>query len=374
MKTKTKLLALLLVVATPMFLSCGKHDPYAFDGINWDGSNSGTLEMVNGSNKDMILFVGKIPANSNMLGGVRAGATQKLDISGQVADFDVGGYAVVRGISKDEYDKNIDLANAKIEYTALVTYRSGQLFRYNIDPNYMGNNGFKVTNRLNIGVELRESTPEGRKIAYLPRLATEQMIYTDKRDAVTLFPVYVFYNRTTGEVSTLEASDIFQSVTVLPEQLGPTTSGVSNYYVPNDASLTWADIIGTLKQPVAYVTVVSNIANQAGYVTRSTSTRLIDQNGDNAIGSGKQSVFEVTSTEEGAEIELAAVYYGGSIIVPFLDKDGNVIPIRNGYNYTVTVSYDPRYSGGGGLQTKENYKATIIEGSKRDVSKDIVSP
>ncbi len=376
MKTRKFPLALLLLAAisTSLFLGCGQHDVYN-DGINWDGSNSGTLELINGSNKDMILFVGQTPAPSNMLGGVRAGATTKHDISGLVGDFAVGGYAVLRGVSKDEYEKHsTEPEKAKIEFTAMVTYRGGAMYRYNIDRNYTGDNAFRVTNKGKIGLELRKDSPNGEKVAYLPALQVNQMVYTATTDAITLFPVYVFFNKSTGEVSALQAQSHMEAIMATPRALTPSdnNSNIQNYYFPNDDKITWASIVGSLKDPTAYITVVNNIANQGGYITNAMSKRLISQNGYDAIGSGEKLTYELESSDEGTGFGLIAVFYNGSIKVPIL-KDGEITPpiIRNGYNYSVTVSYIGDKEGG--ISNEANYKATIVEGAKRDISDQIES-
>lgn len=374
MKTRKFPLALLLLAAasTSMFLGCGNHDPYESDGINWNGSNSGTLELINGSNKDMILFVGQTPSQSSMLGGVRAGATVKHDISRHVSDFAVGGYAILRGVSKEEWDKNPDPAKAKVEFNAMVTYQGSTMYRYNINPNYLGDNGFRVSTNFKIGIELRKDSPDGEKVAYLPAMKQNQMVYTQNTDLLTLFPVYVFYNQLTGEVSTLKTTSIFETVSAAPRPLGPNSADIQNYYFPNDETLTWESIVDNLKDSKAYVKFISNISNQAGYVTIGISNRLISQNGFDAIGSGENRVFEVESTEEGSQKALIAVFYGGGIKIP-VRKEGEDTPpiIKNGWDYTVTINYS---AGEGGIQNQANYKATIVESEKpRDISEQLKS-
>jgi len=375
MKAKKSFLALLLLAATSMFLGCGQHvDPYLHDGVNWDGSNSGTLELINGSNKDMVVFVGQVPSKSSMLGGVRAGATVKHDISKHVSDFAVGGYAILRGVTKEEYDLNADdPSRAKIEFNAMVTYQGGVMYRYNINPNYMGDNGFKVTNNFRIGIELRKDSPDGEKVAYLPAMKQNQMVYTQNTDLLTLFPVYVYYNRETGEVSTLKTGSMFETVSAVPRPLGPNAKDIQNYYFPNDEKLTWESIVGNLKHSRAYITFTSNISNQAGYVTNAMSKRLVSQEGYDAIGSGEsRRVFEIESTEEGEPKALTAVFYGGAIKIPVLFEGETESPvIKNGYDYTVTIDYKGEYEGS--IQNEKNYKATIVEGKKRDISKQIES-
>jgi len=367
-KIKISPLALLLLVATSMFFGCGQHDLYDGDGINWNGSNSGTLELINGSNKDMILFIGQVPSKSSMLGGVRAGATVKHDISRHVSDFSVGGYAILRGVSREEYELNVaDPSKAKVDFNAMVTYQGGTMYRYNINPNYMGDNGFRVSTNFKIGVELRKDSPDGEKVAYLPAMKLNQMVYTQNTDLLTLFPVYVYYNKSTQEINTLKVSSIFETVSVVPRPLGPNSTDIQNYYFPNDDKLTWESIVKTLKPSRAYITFISNISNQAGYVTNALSKRLISQNGYDAIGSGEAGVFEVQSSEEGSPIALTCVFYGGAIKIPVLfeGETTNKPIIKNGYDYTVTINY---LGGEGGIQNQDNYNAIIKEEKQRDIS------
>jgi len=374
MKKKSPL-ALLLLAAISMFISCGKHndphdDPYEYDGVNWDGSNSGTLELINGSNKDMVLFIGQTPAPSNLLGGVRAGVTTTHDISGLVSDFSVGGYAILRGVSKDEYDKYAqEPSKAKIEFTAMVTYGSGKKYRYNIDRSFIGDYGFKVVNNCNIGIELRKDSPNGEKVAYLPAMGTNNLIYTQTQEDVTLFPVYVFFNKSTGEVSTLNANSLFETITASPRGMSPNSStGIQTYYMPNDPKVTWESIKGTLKQSAAYVTIVNGVYNQSGRVTIGVSNTLTSQNGFPSIGSGEKLTYEIESTDDGIQFNLILVFYAGKINIP-VRKDGEIPLLRNGYDYSVSVNYL-----GGSPDDITNYTATITESAKpRDISDQIES-
>ncbi|MCL2101290.1 MAG: hypothetical protein FWH22_06205, partial [Fibromonadales bacterium] len=138
----------------------------------------------------------------------------------------------------------------------------------------------------------------------------------------------------------------------------------------NDESLTWDAIVGTLKHPAAYITVVHSIANQSCYVQHG-SRRLISQNGYNSIGSGENEVFEVESSDEGAQIQLRVVCYGESIQIPVLEAGETDPPIiQNGYNYSVSVIYT---AGDGGIQNANNYKATLLKGEERDLSEQLES-
>jgi len=362
---KLHLFPLLLLSATFTFLSCGVHDD-AETFIKWDDDNNGTLEVFNGSNKDIVLFHGQVPANNSIMGGVRAGSTRNIDISKYVSDFGVGGYIILRGMSRDEFNENsLNLAAAKVEFNAMATYGAGQKYRVTIDYNYTGDNAIIITNRNKVGIELRKDSPDGEKVAYLPANKVNQMLYTQTTDAITLFPVYVLYNKSTQEITTLKATDMFEAIMAVPRPAA-NPQAINAYYFPNDPTDTWEKIVGTLKSPVAYITVTNNVMNQAAYFTNAMSTRYYSQGGYNAIGSGEQLTFEVEATEPGIAKSLMAVLYNGVIRVPVTFAGETTEPvIENGYDYMVNIS--------GSGQDEKNYSATIVKGKKRDLSSQLES-
>jgi len=374
MKSKKSFFALLLLAATLMLFGCGKHDPYAFDGINWDGDNGGTLELVNKySNKDFILFIGKTPSASTIIGGVKAGATRRYDISKHVDDFSVGGYAILSGITKEEYDKmkmKIPTPdNGKIEFTAMITYRAGAVYRYNVNADFIGDYGFRVENNSKVGIELRKDSPDGEKVAYLPALQRNQIVYTSTTNIMVLFPVFVVYNNSTKEITTIKAADMAASVSVAGVPLTDPKDMIT-IQLP-DEGLSWDNIVGDLRSPVAYVNFTNNIMNQAVYFTNAVSVRYFSQDGYDGVNSGKTLTFEIKGEDRNDDGELGItaernliVMVRGSVKIPVLFEGETTPPlIENGYNYTVTV----KYKGSGDVMDKDNYEARIVKGSKRKV-------
>jgi len=368
MKAKKSFLALLLLAATSMFFGCG--DPYK-DGINWNGDTGGTLEIFNGSNKDIVVFIGQTPAVSTIMGGIKAGKTTSFDPGKYVgeAEYGVGGYTVVRGVTKEQYDVNmVDLSKARVDYMAMATYKKGATYRIQIDGAYIGDYGFRATNRGRVGMELRKDSPEGEKVSYLPALQQNQMIYADNIKGITLFPVYVFYDKKTGEVTTLKATSLFESTLATPRPLQKDNE-ILTYYFPVDPILSWENLVKTLKSPCAYISVKNNVMNQGAYFTSAASSYLYSQNGYNSIGPGELLVFEVKAAEEedgGVQTSLVVVLYGGLIMVPVLFEGETTPPVlKNGYNYTVTIN--------GSGQDVSGYTATIVEGQKRDLTDQLIS-
>jgi hypothetical protein len=334
------------------------------DGINWANEANGTLTVINNVSKDMVLFIGQTPQASNILGGVRGLATKTFDISDDVEDFNVGGYLILRGMTLDEYNKNkSNLNNAKIEYSAMATYGQGKKFRTEISPNYTGDYAYRVTNLGRIGMELRKDSPDGEKIGYLPSLASNMLLYADNTDGFAIFPVFIYYQRSTGQVTTLKPTSQFETVNVSPR---PATGGaIQAYTLPADQNATWDSIKATLSSPVAYVTVTNNVANQSGRVTISGTNRLNSQNGYDSIGSGETLTYEISSTNTGTAQALVITYYNQALQLPVLMNSATPV-LKNGYDYTVTVS--------GSGQTAAGYTVTITESATpRDLSSDIAS-
>jgi hypothetical protein len=343
-------------------------NPGTEDNINWNNDPNGTLTVLNNVNKDVILFQGQTPNSTNILGGVRALSSKTFDVSGVVDDFSVGGYMILRGITNDEYDRNkTDLSKAKIEFSAMATYGQGRKFRVEISPNYAGDFGYKVNNIGRIGMELRKNSPDGEKVAYLPSLAVNYIIYNENSNALALFPVFVYYSKISGTVTTLKPTDQFSSVTVTPRPL--TDPSLQTYTFPNDQTVTWQQIVASLTSPVAYLKVVNNVPNQGAFFTVAGSNALMSQNGYDALGSGEQLTYEVESTEAGTEKNLVVNLYSGAIKVPVSFSGVPGIPvIKNGYDYTITITFK-----GGSVQELDNYEAVIVEGTKRDLTNEIES-
>ena len=335
------------------------------DGINWDDQPAGTLTVLNNVSKDMVLFQGQSPSANNILGGVRALKTKTFDISGAVDDFAVGGYIILRGMSKDEYTKNkSNLALAKIEYSAMATYGQGKKFRTEINPAYAGDYYFKVTNAGRVGIELRKDSADGEKIGYLPSLATNYILYASSPTDMTVFPVYVFYSRTTQTVTTIKPTSFGDSASIGPRPV--TDNSVSTIRFPNNTSLTWQNIVDSITYPVAFLSIQNNVPNQSSRLTGSGSRTYSTQNGYDSLNSGELNTFEVTATDSGQDKNLVMTLYGGDVSVPIKLQDGSNPMIKNGYEYTVTLSFS-----GGEWNDTSRYSATITEGTKRDVSSEI---
>jgi hypothetical protein len=373
MKKILKYSTLLLIIGLVMgFAGCPTEDKdkdndgngSGSDSINWNNEPSGTLTVINNTSKDMVIFQGQTPTSSNILGGVKALSSKTIDVSGVVDDFNVGGFMILRGVAKDEYDANKNnLSRARIEYSAMATYGQGKKFRTEISPNYTGDYAYRVTNIGRIGMELRKDSPDGEKIGYLPSLASNMLLYADTTEGFAIYPVFVYYSRSSGQVTTLKPTSQFETIGVSPRPA--TGAEIQAYTLPADQGATWDSIKATLSSPVAYVTVTNSVANQSARVTLSGTNRLNSQNGYDSLGSGETLTYEIKSTNDGTQQAIVLTYYNQALQIPIL-KDDATPTLKNGYDYTITVS--------GSGQTAAGYSFTFNESANpRDLSNDIAS-
>jgi hypothetical protein len=357
---KKLLLKVAAMAALFTIVGCGSHDG-AEDDIKWSDDNDGTLEVVNLSKKDVILFHGQVPMPESIMGGVRAGASSRIfDVSKYVSDFGAGGYMILRGITREQYNEHrYNLSEAKVEFNAFATYKADTKYRIEINYDYTGDNAFRVTNTGRIGLELRKNSPDGEKVSYLPALEVNQMIYTQTTNAITLFPVYVFYNKSTQTINTIHATSHFEAVMATPQPVSG--NRFQTYTFPNDPTLSWERIVGSLEYPVAYIKVYNDVRNQSVYFTTGGANHLISQTGYDAVGSGLTQVFEVEASKVGVQRDLSVKVYNGAIEIPVLFEGETTRPIiKNGYDYTVTIN-------GSGQDARE-YTATIVEVGERDLN------
>ena len=372
MKNNTKLFVGVIMFGIMLGLcACNNDTPTTQEGLTqdeanvlWDTEATGTLKIANNTSKDMVVFNGQTPTLTNIIGGVRAGSARYFNIEDDVEDFDVGGYMVLRATTLDEYKaKKANLTNAKMEFSAMATYGKGRKFSVDINPAYTGDFALIVNSTCSIGMELRKDSADGEKIAYLPSYASNYPVYANSPDQIRIFPVYIYFNNITGQITTVK-SDLAGSRGIAPRPItGPEVPVVK---FPADGT-TWEQIKDSLTCPVAFVTC-ENQAVEACYVTKSAGTRLKAQSGYKEVNSGSSDTYEIESTNDGADKNLIITMFNDEVKVPVLDANGEKILIKNGYDYTITVTY----SGTDVLQSS-NYSAIITEGAKRDITKDIKS-
>ena len=301
--------------------------------VNWDNEPGGEIIIVNNTDSDIVIFHGGgFLSISNMLGGVKAGDTREFFIFGKVSDFFDGGSFLLRGMTLSEYHANREnLNNARIVYTEMAIPGLSQKFQAEIPRGYIGDFGYRVTNNTRLGLELRRSPdPDSESVAYIPPYTVNQVFYTDSSNGLTLFPVFVLYNRITRQLTRLYSNDMFSgAVTVMPRLADDTL---------NSYSFSLDGLTIEVISP-AYVTVKNNTLNiPFGNVQFLRGlTPLRSQTGFDIIQRFSTQTFEIRSSDFGEPQNLMLSFFEGTLLLPVLYLDSTPI-LRNGYDYTITVT------------------------------------
>jgi hypothetical protein len=365
-----RMAVLCLIMAVSMIMGCtdpnsggGDDKP---DGIDWKSYPSGTLTVVNDTSVDMVLFQGQTPLNSTILGGVRATSKVVIDLSDKIADYQVGGYIIIRGMKLSEYEANKNnLSNAKVDYSAMATYGQGTKYQANISSNWTGDYYYKVTNKGKLGIELHKDSPDGEKIGYLPALATNYTLYSSSDTIYVIYPVYVFYNKQKNEVTPFKPQSLAATASIGPRPM--TDNAVATVQFPTD-NTSWEQMIANISYPNAFISITNNVPNQAAQFQKA-STRMKAQNGYDGMNSGETLTFEVNASDAGTAIMLVCSLFGGSVVVPVRFQGANGNPsIKNGYDYTVELNLIDSDT-----QDPASYEAVLVEGEKRDITSLISS-
>lgn len=333
--------------------------------INWNSEANGTLTVVNNSQDDMVMFIGKTPTLNSILGGVRSGRTITLDVSDDVEDFQVGGYMILRAIRLTEFEKNkADLRLAKVDYSAMATYGAGKKYRAELISTTGGEYSYIVQNRANYGLELRLNSPDGEKLSYLSAKQSRTALYATTPEAMTIWPVYVAYNTRSQSIVTFAPKDYAQSQDVQPRAIG---SSISEYdFPPQDADL--SIVFGAVSLPFATITVTNNATRDSSFCI-GTSTRKAESN-YSLVSSGQIESYEIPATEAGQELALNCGLLNNSVRVPVkFDGQTTTNPtIKNGYIYQITLSYT-----GSAVDQVASYTAVIREIEKINTSDILVA-
>lgn len=335
------------------------------DGIDYKSDANGTLTIRNNTKKDMVLFEGETPTKDTILGGVRAQSSRAFNVSGK-NDFAVGGWMIIKGMAAEEYATNKDnLTKAKVEYSTMATYHSGEYYEATINAAYTGDYCIKVSNNGKIGIELHKDSFNGEKIAYLSPYKSNQYIYFDDNKSIRLYPVYVYYSTRKHTVSTL-SGDFFESRTVVPASVSE--AYMQTYSFPADENTTWNQIMENISFPTAYITVSNGV--EEGAYFKIGSAQYVAQNGQDAVG-GVPVTFEVESTKDGDQKQIVLALYNGKVSVPVLTEAGEIPIIQNGCDYSVSLTKVVQGSSSTILSDPNSYKAVISAGTPRDIKGEI---
>jgi hypothetical protein len=334
MKKLQKLLVILLVVGLVFGLAgCPDDEEGDFDKF-YDGTfrnnQNGATEVVNGTAHNMLLFQGEVLIQGNIVGAVRAGERANINFSSE-NDFQVGGYKLIRAVRESEFRSAGDLA--RVDHSALVTYGEGRRFTTTITSTTDGQFQYTVNNRSrDYGLELRENSPEGRKVAYLTKGEVRRIIRTPTSTELTLYPVWVAFNNQTKTIVTFTPSDTLAAVDVQPLRAN---EDPSPYYFPVAGG---TGIIQFPNVQLPFATIV--IRNNGGLLAnfRNGNQVRTAESGYTGISSGRMETYEI---QGGGDMNLNLAMSQQQTVVPIrLESAPGAasVNIVNGRWYTVALT------------------------------------
>ena len=225
----------LIAVFTLAFTGCGDEDDNGdaedngdengatydqyYDG-GYRNNRNGTVDIINSTAFDMLLFDDETISLSSIIGGVRAGSRTLINFADK-DDYQSGAYTLIQAVKESEFKEQGDLAAH--DFATWVIYGAGRHFTTSIDVSTRdGDFSFTVTNlSAHLGLELREGSPDGIKIAFLTPGETRRSIHTSNDTAMTLFPVWVSFDSTTMSLIHTRPTSENASQTVTPALQDP---------------------------------------------------------------------------------------------------------------------------------------------------------
>jgi len=358
MKNLQKLCVLVLIVGLVFGLvGCPEPDKGGGDYAKYyeptyRGNNNGSVEVINPTQYDMLLFKNKNLINSNIVGGVRNGETANINFSDE-KDYTTGGYKIIYAVKQSEYEKA--KGNSNVDYTAMITYRNGSQFRITIISRYDGNYQFTAFNRsTDYPMELRKNSPDGEKIAFLAIGENWHKVKTTSSDLFTAYPVWIAYNTASKSIVPFCPKDDILSVqTVQPVQ--PQEDNVPLYF-PGGGTTT---ITFDIDFPFAIIQVQNNASLLA--VFRVANAIKTPQSGYQGIRSGIPETYEIRSQGTGLDLNLA-IGPTQNLKIPVRDQANPTEnpTLENGWIYTVQLNL----KAGGDATIVTDYTAWLVKGSQ----------
>ncbi|MCL2190611.1 MAG: hypothetical protein FWB79_01315 [Treponema sp.] len=332
-------------------------DQYFDDGFR--NNRAGSTTLVNVTNHDMLLFVGEVVIRGNIIGGVRAGDRTNINFSTE-SDYQVGGFRLVRAVRRSEFEEFG--AQSRVDHSAMVTFGEGRRFTTNITSTTDGEFQYVVNNRnRDFGLELRENSPDGQVVAFLTRGEVRRVIQTSSSNPLTLFPVWVGFNRQTSSIVTFAPTGPLDAQNIQPMRV---TDDPSPLYFPAGGT-TLIDF--PIELPFATVRVQNNVVGMM-MTFRNAGTNLRAESGFVGINSGRWESFEIRPPSPGATLNLNVVYGAASAFeVPVRFYGQNTLPvIGTGYFYVIEVNAH------GPLDDAANVSATLRRQGPIDTSQLVV--
>jgi hypothetical protein len=360
MKNLFKVSLLLIVSLCFYFISCDNDNDTNINGFdeyydqNYRENINGTIEVINSTNHDMLLFPKGVLIKNNIVGGIRAGKTTQINFASE-SDFLSGGYKIIYAVKQSEFEKEKE--NSSIDYTGVITYRDGARFRITIQSRFDGNYQFTASNRNPYySLELRKNSYDGEKIAFLLPGELYHIIRTTSNTPFAVYPVWVAFNSLTKSIMTFSLAG-YSQVQIIQPNIASEDYDYVHYYFPTDENV---NIDFEIEIPFALVKVTNNTNLSA--VLRNGGAQYVSQNNFEYITGAATESYYITSNSTYLNLNLQLIGTLPNIIVPvrFEDAPGELPLLENGWVYTVLLNLRV----GGDLLNEDDYSAWLVKVSQ----------
>ena len=338
------------------------YDQY-YDG-DYRENRKGTVEVVNNTAHDMLLFTGGTISVNYIVGGVKAYSTNTVNFSTE-ADYTVGGYKVIHAVKESEFDTYGD--KSKADHSAMITYRDGAKFRTNIVSTTDGAYQFTANNKnTQYALELRKNSPDGEKVAYLTKSEQRRVIKSPSNAQMTLFPVWIAFNTVTKTIVTFTPSDVgdtWEGWRDVTPRSPNDTQGQSDYNFP-DSNIDIA--FSNVDFPYATIWVRNNGPRDIDF--RIAGARQTARSDYTSIPSGFRDYYDISSNEEG--LDLRITMQNGGMVIPVRfegEEDESTVTIKNGFEYNVNFKLKTPTSPPADASSYEAILEEVREIEKKDL-------
>ena len=377
MKNLLKLSVLLLVMGLAFgLIGCGEEsddteeesdDIYAqyYDG-DFRGNRNGTVEVVNNTAHDMLLFSGATISTNYIIGGVKAFSTNTVNFSTET-DYTVGGYKVIHAVKQNEFDANGQ--NSKVDHSAMVTYRDGARYRTNIVSTTDGAYEFWINNmNPQYSLELRKNNPEGEKVAYLTKNERLRQIKSPSNATMILFPVWIAFNTVTKTIVSFAPADVgdtWEGQRTVGPRAPNDPQGRPEYSFPEgDLEVIFPDV----HFPFATIWVRNNVIGRV-IDFRNGSAVITAQSDYPSIPSGFRDSYEIRAVGEGLNLNIGLENWRIPVRFENSEPNVNTVTLQNGHEYYVAVNLKT----GADPSQAASYEAFIVDNGEMNKKDLLVS-
>jgi hypothetical protein len=313
--------------------------------VKWDDDRAGWLTVNNNVNDPLILFAGTIN-NRNIIGGVHAGATRRIDFFDAVSDY--SGTFLLRAVKESAYrSTGSSLGSDDIIFAGLVAYDKNDPRPIQVDINKVlgGDACIIIQNDTSMALQIRVDRPDGPTLTTLAPLERNKRVYMDfNPDGYFFYPVYQYYYRASMGIRSVTARSLADGIPMMPEI---PRAGRDVPVINFDSSP------AGLFSPFATL-IVTNETTRGGYLLQGSS-RKTNKNGTTMVNPGSET-YEL-NLEKQEHLSIGGMSFDLSL------GAANYIPIPE-YDYQAGYNYQVRI--------RQGQPASVTQLNKSDVDEFVI--